>query len=329
MNKRPALLPVLKETLKQAGEDKIPRLAAALSYYTVLSLSPLLVVAIAVAGLVFGQQAAQGQITQQLQQVFGPEAGDALQTLVAHANKPGAGVISTVVGAVVLLFGASGVFGELQDSLNTIWEVTPRPDRGIMGIIRDRFFSFTMVVGVAFLLLVSLVISAVLAALGTWFESALGLPTWAWHVVNFAASFVIIAGLFALLFKVVPDVKISWRDVRVGAAVTALLFTIGKYLIGLYVGKAGVASPYGAAGSLMVIVVWVYYSAHLLFFGAEFTQVYAHATGADVKPDNNAIALSEMARVQQGIPHSEVKAEAAHASSTNTGRHANNHHPTH
>jgi membrane protein len=311
MANRPAILPVLKQTFKEAGEDKIPRLAAALSYYTVLSLSPLLVVAIAVAGLVFGQEAAQGQITQQLQQVFGAEAGDAVQTLVAHANRPAAGILSTVVGVVVLLFGASGVFGELQDSLNIIWEVTPRPDRGFKGMVKDRFFSFSMVLGVAFLLLVSLVISTVLAAVGTWFESAFGAPTWVWHGVNFVVSLLIIAVLFALLFKIVPDVKIGWRDVSVGAVVTALLFTVGKYLIGLYVGKAGVASPYGAAGSLMVIVIWVYYSAHLLFIGAEFTQVYARASGAKVEPDRNAIELSEVARVQQGIAHDDVKTAAA------------------
>jgi membrane protein len=321
MKQRPRLLTVLKQTLKEAGEDKIPRLAAALSYYTVLSLSPLLVVAIAVAGLVFGQQAAQGQITQQLQQVFGPEAGDALQTLVAHANKPGAGVVSTVVGALVLLFGASGVFGELQDSLNLIWEVTPRPDRGIKGIIRDRFFSFSMVLGVAFLLLVSLVISAALSAVGNWFDSAFGLPTWIWHGVNLAVSLLVASVLFGLVFKVVPDVKVDWSAVWVGAAVTALLFTIGKYLIGLYVGKAGVASPYGAAGSLMVIVVWVYYSAHLLFFGAEFTQVYARASGAKVEPDRNAVDLNEAARIEQGIPHADVKAELAKGAPWNSNQH--------
>ena len=321
MTQRPRLLAVLKQTLKEAGEDKIPRLAAALSYYTVLSLSPLLVVAIAVAGLVFGQQAAQGQITQQLQQVFGPEAGDALQTLVAHANKPGAGIVSTVVGAVVLLFGASGVFGELQDSLNLIWEVTPRPNRGIKGIIRDRFFSFSMVLGVAFLLLVSLVISAALSAVGNWFDSALGLPTWIWHGVNLAVSLLVASVLFGLVFKVVPDVKVDWSAVWVGATVTALLFTIGKYLIGLYVGKAGVASPYGAAGSLMVIVVWVYYSAHLLFFGAEFTQVYARASGAKVEPDRNAVDLNEAARIEQGIPHADVKAELAKGAPWNSNQH--------
>ncbi|MET0592158.1 MAG: YihY/virulence factor BrkB family protein, partial [Polyangiaceae bacterium] len=192
---------------------------------------------------------------------------------------------------------------ELQDSLNTIWEVAPKPGRGVLGIVKDRFFSFTMVLGVAFLLLVSLVVSAGLAALGQWLSGVADVE-WAWQGVNFIVSLAMVALLFGLLFKVVPDVKVRWRDVWLGATVTALLFSIGKFLIGLYVGKAGVASPYGAAGSLVVLVVWVFYSAHILFIGAEFTQVYARATGAPIEPKRGAIALSEEARKEQGIPHS-------------------------
>jgi membrane protein len=213
-------------------------------------------------------------------------------------------VLGTIVGIVVLLFGASGVFGELQDSLNTIWEVAPRPGRGIWGVIKDRFFSFTMVLGVAFLLLVSLVVSTALAALGHWLSNSIAGVEWLWQILNFLISLAMIALLFALLFKVVPDVKIRWRDVWIGASVTAVLFTIGKLLIGLYVGKAGVASPYGAAGSLVVIVVWVFYSAHILFVGAEFTQVYARAFGSPLEPARGAVAVTEEARAQQGIPHS-------------------------
>jgi membrane protein len=284
---------LVKRTVDEAGEDKIPRMAAALSYYTVLSLSPLLVVAIAVAGIVFGEDAARGQIAQQLQQVFGPEAGEAIQAMIVHAKKPSSGIIGTVVGGIVLLLGASGVFGELQESLNTIWEVAPRPNRGILGIVKDRFFSFTMVLGVAFLLLVSLLVSAGLAALGTWFSAQFAGVEWIWQVVNFAVSLGIITLLFALVFKVVPDVKIALKDVWMGAAVTAALFSLGKFLIGYYVGKAGVASPFGAAGSLMVIVIWVYYSAHILFIGAEFTQVHARASGARIEPDRDAVELTE------------------------------------
>jgi membrane protein len=297
------LFSIVKQTFSEAGDDKIPRLAASLSYYTLLSLSPLLILSVAVAGLVFGEDAARGQIAAQLQQVFGAEAGEAIQTMVASAKEPGSGVLGTIVGVVVLLFGASGVFGELQDSMNTIWEVAPRPGRGILGIVKDRFFSFTMVVGVAFLLLVSLVISAALSAIGNWLSSFVGVE-WLWQGVNFVVSLAMIAALFALLFKVVPDVKIRWRDVWMGASVTAALFTIGKFLIGLYVGKAGVAGPYGAAGSLVVIVVWVFYSAHILFIGAEFTQVYARALGSPIEPARGAIAVTEEARAQQGLAHS-------------------------
>jgi membrane protein len=304
-----SLLGMAKRTISEAGDDKIPRLAASLAYYTLLSLSPLVVLAVSVAGLVFGEDAARGQITQQLQGIFGAEAGDAIQAMLAHAKQPGSGVLGTIVGVVVLLFGASGVFGELQDSLNTIWEVQPRPGRGIWGIVRDRFFSFTMVLGVAFLLLVSLVVSAALAALGNWVSSFAG-AEWLWQGINFVISLGMIALLFALVFKVIPDVKIRWRDVWIGALVTAALFTLGKFLIGLYVGKAGVASPYGAAGSLVVIVVWVFYSAHILFIGAEFTQVYTRAMGASVEPARGAIAVTEEARAQQGIPHSPSSAHS-------------------
>ena len=294
---------LVKKTISEVGDDKIPRLAASLAYYTLLSLSPLLVLAVAVAGLVFGEDAARGQIAQQLQQVFGVEAGDAIQAMLAHAKHPGSGVLGSIVGVIVLLFGASGVFGELQDSLNTIWEVAPSPGRGILGVVKDRFLSFTMVLGVAFLLLVSLVVSAALAGLGHWLSSFAGVE-WLWQGVNLVISFAMIAVLFALVFKVIPDVKLRWRDVWLGALVTAALFTLGKFLIGLYVGKAGVASPYGAAGSLVVIVVWVFYSAHILFIGAEFTQVYARAFGSHIEPARGAVPLTEEARAQQGIPHS-------------------------
>jgi membrane protein len=297
-----SLLGILKRTISEAGDDKIPRLAASLAYYTLLSLSPLLVLAVSAAGLIFGEEAARGQITEQLQSLFGAEAGDAIQAMLANSKHPGSGILGSIVGLVVLLFGASGVFGELQDSLNTIWEVQPRPGRGILGVVKDRFFSFTMVLGVAFLLLVSLIVSAALAAVGEWITAFAG-AEWLWQAVNLVISLGMITLLFALVFKVIPDVKIRWRDVWMGALVTAALFTLGKFLIGLYVGKAGVASPYGAAGSLVVIVVWVFYSAHILFIGAEFTQVYTRAMGDPVTPGRGAIPVTEEARAQQGIPH--------------------------
>ncbi|MEJ7733324.1 MAG: YhjD/YihY/BrkB family envelope integrity protein [Polyangiaceae bacterium] len=302
-----AIWPLLKDTGEDWVEDKASRLAGALAYYTLLSLTPLLVLAVSVSGLVFGEEAARGQIAGQLQAMVGPEAGETIQSILASAKTPSHGVIGTVLSGALLLFGASGVFGELQDSLNTIWEVQPKPGRGIMGLVRDRLFSFTMVLGVAFLLLVSLVLSAGLAALGGVFESALPGGEWVWTVVNIAVSLLVISALFALMYKVVPDAEIAYRDVIVGAVVTAVLFTVGKTLIGLYLGKAGVASPFGAAGSVVVIVVWVYYSANIFFLGAEFTQAYARRFGSRIVPTKNAIKVTEEERAQQGMVSDERK----------------------
>ena len=292
---------LLKETASDWKEDKADRLAASLAFYTILSLAPLVVIAVAVAGLAVGEEAARGQLSGQIAALVGPQAAPAIEGFLANAHKPSTGVISTVVGAAVLLMGASGVFGELQDSLNTIWEVAPKPGRGIWGMIRDRFFSFTMVVGVGFLLLVSLVVSAGLAVVGNVMSSNLPGGEALWRVVNFAVAFGVVTALFALIYKVVPDVNVRWSDVWVGAAVTALLFTLGKIGIGLYLGKSTVASAYGAAASIVVITIWVYYSAQILFMGAEFTQVYARRFGSRIEPSKNAVPVTEEARAQQGL----------------------------
>jgi len=289
--KTKTLWDVMKETASEWSEDNATRLAAALAYYTVLSIAPLLVLAVSIAGLVFGEEAAKGQIASELSGVVGPQAGEGIQTMLKHAKSPEEGTIGSIVGIVVLFFGASGVFGELQSSLNTIWEVAPKPGRGVMGMLRQRFFSFSMVLGVAFLLLVSLVLSAVLSGMGRFFESHMPGGEALWHVVNLGVSFSVITALFALIFKVVPDVKVTWKDVAMGAVFTAVLFTLGKYLLGLYLGRASVASPYGAAGSIIVLVVWVYYAAQILFFGAEFTQVYARRRGSRIEPSENAVPM--------------------------------------
>jgi membrane protein len=259
---------LLKDTVNEWLDDRAMSLAASLAFYTVLSLAPLLILAVSVAGLFFGEAAARGEITQQLRDMLGPDGGAAIESILAHTKEPHANVLGTIIGVVVLLFGASGVFGELQDSLNAIWEVKSKPGRGVMGIVKARFFSFAMVLGVAFLLLVSFLLSAAINIAGKFVGSGLPGGVVLWDGVNVVISFGIITLLFALIYKVVPDVKIGWRDVWYGAAVTALLFTIGKALIGIYLGKAGVGSPYGAAGSLVVLVVWVYYSAQILFLGA-------------------------------------------------------------
>jgi membrane protein len=290
--------------LKDAGsewlEDKAPRLGAALAYYAVFSLAPLLVIVTAIAGLVFGQQAVQGHLSTQIQGLVGPDGAKAVEAMVASANKPASGTLASVLGVVMLLVGAGGLFGELQDALNTIWEVQPKPGRGLLGILRDRFLSFSMVLGTTFLLLISLVVSAALAALGSlfgdWTTSLVG------QAVNLAVSFGVITLLFAMIYRYLPDATIAWRDVWFGAAVTAALFSVGKSLIGLYLGATGVASAYGAAGSLAVLLIWLYYSTQIFLFGAELTKAYANRFGGRIVPKANAVPLTDEARAEQGIP---------------------------
>jgi membrane protein len=301
MNAR-AAFDLLKATFAEWREDRAERLAAALAYYTMFSIAPLLLIAIAVAGLVFGEEAARGQVVGQLRGLVGQEGGEVIETAISNANRPAAGILATVVGLITLFLGASGVFGQLKDALNTIWEVKPKEGQGFIAVIKDRFLSLTMVLGVGFLLLTSLVISAALAALSDFLGGLLPGLEFFWQVVNFVISFAVVTLLFALIYKILPDVKIAWRDVWLGAAVTALLFTIGKTLLGLYIGNAGVGSAYGAAGSLLVILVWVYYSAQILFFGAEFTQVYAKQSGRRIVPEANAEPVTEEERAQQGTP---------------------------
>ena len=292
---------LLKETGDDFVEDNATRLAAALAYYTLLSLAPLVVLALAIAGLAFDQEATRDRLGTELGGVVGASGADAVRTIVENARTPSTGILSSALGLIVLLFGASGVFGELQGALNTIWEVAPKPGRGILGTVRDRLFSFAMVMGVAFLLLVSLLLSTALAAVGRFFESNLPGGEAVWQIVNFLLSFAVVSSLFAVTFKVVPDVKVKWRDVWIGAVATAFLFTLGKFLIGLYLGKSSVASSYGAAGSLVLLVIWVYYSSLILFAGAEFTQVYTKHFGTRVRPAENAVALTDEARAQMGI----------------------------
>lgn len=305
-----AMFGLLKDTYSEWSTDKAPKLGAALAYYTVFSLAPLLVIAIAIAGFVFGQEAAQGEVVSQLAGLVGQDAAGTIQSMIQNASQTGAGTIATIIGIVTLLFTASGVFGELQDSLNTIWGVQPRPDRGIWGTVKDRFFSFTMVLGTGFLLLVSLVVSTALSALGAWFSGLIPGAEWLWQIVNFAIAFGVTTLLFAAIFKTVPDAEVAWGDVWIGAAATALLFSVGRYLLGLYLGSGSATSVYGAAGSLIVVLLWVYYSAQILFFGAEFTQVYANRFGSKIQPADNAIPLSEEDYAKQGLPRERTVGQA-------------------
>jgi membrane protein len=280
---------LFKQTFSEFGEDKAQRLGAALAYYTIFSLAPLLLIAIAIAGLVFGRDAAQGQIFGQLRGVLGPKSAEMVQEMVKSAAKPKSGTIATVVGIVTLLFGAAGVFGQLKDAMNTIWNVEPKKKGGIMTLIKDRFLSFAMVFGTGFLLLVSLVLDSAVAAAGHFVGDRLPGGEALWQGVQLIVSLGVVALLFALIFRFLPDVHPTWRDVWFGAIFTAVLFVGGKFGLGVYLGKSAVGSSYGAAGSLVVVLLWVYYSAQILFFGAEFTQVYARKHGS-------------MAQAKEGTP---------------------------
>jgi len=271
---------LLKQTVSEFGNDKAPRLGAALAYYTIFSLAPLLLIVIAISGLAFGHDAAQNKIFEQLRGVLGPQAAASVQDMVRNAAKPKSGTVATIIGIVTLIFGASGVFGQLKDALNTIWDVKPREGGGILTLVKDRFLSFAMVLGVGFLLLVSLVIDAAITAIGTYAGSHLPGGEVLWHAAELIFSFCVITVLMAMMFRLLPDLKIEWRDVWLGAAITSLLFVLGKFALGIYFAKSAVGSSFGAAGSLVIVLLWVYYSAQILLFGAEFTQVYARAHGS-------------------------------------------------
>jgi membrane protein len=298
---------LLNEAATKWSADRAPRLGAALAYYTLFSLVPLLVIVIAIAGFAFGQQAAQGYIIEQLGSLVGERSAKTIQDMVENARQPTTGALATIVAVGTLLLGASGVFGQLQDALNTIWEVKAKPGRGFIGLIRDRFLSFVAVLGTGFLLLVSLVLSAALAAVGTAMSGLLPAPEFVLQTMAFMVSLAVITVMFAMIFKYLPDVTIEWSDVWIGATVTALLFTVGKVAIGLYLGKSHVASVYGAAGSLVILLVWVYYSGQILLFGAEFTAVYANRYGSRIRPTADAVPATAAERATQGLaPESRV-----------------------
>ncbi|MBE9118707.1 YihY/virulence factor BrkB family protein [Lusitaniella coriacea LEGE 07157] len=296
-----AIVSLFKETIREWQEDKTSRLAAALAYYTVFSLAPLLIIAIAIAGAIFGEEAARGEIVGQIQGLVGLEGAKVIEAAIENANKPDVSSVASLLSVIALLFGASGVFAQLQDALNTVWEVQSKPGGGIGGFIRKRVLSFSAVFGIGFLLLVSLVVSAVLAGLNKYLSSLVPGIDALWQILNFGISFGVITLLFALMYKYLPDVRIKWSDVWIGAAITALLFAIGKFALGLYLGRGSFGSTYGAAGSLVVLLAWVYYSAQILFFGAEFTQVYARRYGSNIVPDEHAVRLTEEARSKQGM----------------------------
>lgn len=303
--------PLLKQTAAEWNEDRAPQLGAALAFYTALSIAPLLVLLLRIAAAIFGDDAAARlEIEHQAQSLIGKQGAEAIQAMIDSADDSKAGMAATILSLATLLFGASGVFGQLQVSLNTIWEVEPKPGRGIWGFVRDRFLSFAMVMGVAFLLLVSLAVSAGLSFASGYLNRFFGETEVLGGILNAVVSTAVIAVLFALMFKLLPDVRMAWKDVWLGAIVTAVLFGLGKGAIGMYLGHSALSSSYGVAGSFVVLLVWVYYSAQILFFGAELTQVYANHYGSRIVPSENAVPVTDEARAQAGIPRHEPEPSA-------------------
>jgi membrane protein len=296
---------LLRNTVEQWNSDKAPQLAAALAYYTIFSMAPLLIIVIAIAGLVFGHSAAENQIIGQIRSMVGEQSALLIQDMLKSARRPADGVLATIIGLVTLVAGAAGAFGQLKAALNTIWDVPPAQEpgglAGLLNTLKQEFLSFAMVLGIGFLLLVALVLSAALAALSNFANNNVTVPPVIWETINFVVSFGIITLLFAAIYKVLPDAKIAWQDVWIGAALTSLLFTIGKLLLGLYLGRSSVALSYGAAGSLVVILLWVYYSVQILFFGAEFTQVYANRFGSKIS--YRAASKAQTAQRAQATSH--------------------------
>jgi membrane protein len=286
-------LSLLKQTFQEWLQDKAPQLGAALAYYTVFSLAPLILVLLAIIGVVFREDPAGAwdKITKQMSYFLDPSAVEIVQSIAQKASQPAKSTIATIIGIALALFGASGVFGQLQDALNTIWGVKAKPGHGMWGFLRDRFLSFAMVGGICFLLLVSLAIEALLKGFSHYVQSVLPGGMVIALAVYFVFDFTVVVLLFAMIFKFLPDVKIQWRDVWIGAVLTTILFGIGKWLLGFYLGSGAAGSAYGAASSLITLLLWVYYSSQILLFGAEFTQVYAARAGRAFKPSEYAVRV--------------------------------------
>src|SRR5215467_8065087 len=291
-NKLKAAWELLKLTFSEWTDDNAFELSAALAFYTIFSIAPVLLIAVGVASFFLAPGTATHQIVGEMENMIGAQGANAVRQVIESSRGFGKGVWAMSVGVVTLIMGATAVFGELQSALNRIWDVQAKPDRGvIMPFVLDRLRSFSIAVCVGFLLLVSLVISAVISGLQHYLNNWLpGIP-WVWQTANALSSFVVIAVLFAMIYKFLPDVVISWKDVWIGAAVTALLFTGGKYAIGVYLGRTATTSAFGAAGSLVVLLFWVYYSALISFLGAEFTQVYARRYGSGIQPKEHAVRI--------------------------------------
>jgi membrane protein len=301
---------LLKTTATQWVDDKCPQLGAALAYFTVFSLAPLILILLAFFGLFFGSEHARDKIIEQLQYLIDPSGIKVIQDIATSTSKPQSGLLATTIGIIVGLFGASGVFGQLQEALNTIWGVKAKPGAGLWAFLRARFLSFAMVAGVCFLLLISLTVESVLRGLSNYLQNLLP----GGHILALILFLILDLGvvivLFAMIFRFLPDVKIAWRDVWIGASLTAVLFVVGKFLLGLYLGSGAAGSAYGAASSLITLLLWIYYSAQILLFGAEFTQVYTHAYGSLVVPEDHAVRVKRVEIEVPGIETNEPVRES-------------------
>lgn len=286
---RPDYKHLARETVRSWSADKAPRLGAALAYYTALSIAPLLLVVIAVAGLFFGDEAARGEIVGQIRSLVGTDGARAIEDILANSRRESSGITATVIGMIMLLLGATGVFGQLQDALNTIWHVEPKSGSGWRGHLANRFVSLSMVFGVGFLLLVSLVLSAGIAAASAALQGIGAGLAIVGHVADVVLSLVLVTALFAMIFKYLPNARIAWSEVWVGAFATAVLFVVGKVAVGLYLGHASIGSTFGAAGSFVVLLVWIYYTAQILLLGAEFTRVWAESVGSRPVADGSEL----------------------------------------
>jgi membrane protein len=293
------IFPLVKATFREFGSDKVLRLSAALAYYAMFSIGPLLVIAVGLAGLAFGSDSVRHQIQQQLQSTLGENSAKTVESMMVARQQTS--IITTVLGAIALIFGATGVFGQLQDSLNTIWKVKAKPGKGVWAFVRSRFLSLTMVLGIGFLLLVSLALTTFLSSMMGSVSSRFAISETLAHILNLVVSFAVISVLFGMIFKFLPDVKIPFRNVWMGAVVTAFLFTIGKYLLSLYLGRESTASAYGAAGSVILVLMWIYYASVILFLGAEFTYVYTKDTGTKIVPTKYAEPVMQEQRAREGM----------------------------
>jgi membrane protein len=306
INECKRIFELMKQAIKKWSEDKAGRLAAALSYYSIFSLSPLLVIIVVAVGFFYGEAAVEGRLVSEIEGIVGLEAAQMIQTMIANTSMTEGGIIATVISVVLLIFGATNLFSQIQESLNVVWNVQPKPGIGIAGMARKRLGSLVLVLGVILLLVATLVVTTVITALGDLITDLFLGATVVFMILNWLLSLAIITVLFTLIFKVLPDVKLHWSDVWPGALVTALLFLIGKELIGLYMGLAAAGSAFGAAGSLVVLLLWIFYSAQIFLFGAEFTYLYVKRQRAEIKPAPIAVFLTERERIQQGMPWQET-----------------------